>query len=160
MLFACRACVSLVLAALVSAQGSPTEYAPYTGVQCPDISASPLVRTFTPETQSLHPQEASYVNSRYTNILPAAWNSWLGNGSAIGYDMSQFQGKFPKVGVAISGGGYRAAQYGAAVLSALDSRNDTALTSGTGGLLQVASYLTGLSGGSLNAVSVLVSYGT
>ena len=41
-----------------------------------------------------------------------------------------------------------AAQAGAGILSALDARNTTAKTKGTGGLLQVSSYLSGLSGGS------------
>lgn len=43
-------------------------------------------------------------------------------------------------------GGYRAAQYGAGVLSGLDARNESAQSAGTGGLLQVAHYLSGLSG--------------
>lgn len=38
--------------------------------------------------------------------------------------------------------------YGASVLAALDSRNATAKSRGTGGLLQSASYTAGLSGGS------------
>lgn len=60
--------------------------------------------------------------------------------------MSSFQGNLPKVGIAIPGGGLRAAQYGAACLEALDARNNSAKAAGTGGLLQVASYMTGLSG--------------
>lgn len=43
-------------------------------------------------------------------------------------------------------GGYRAAQYGAGVLSGLDARNDSAQSAGTGGMLQVSHYLSGLSG--------------
>lgn len=48
--------------------------------------------------------------------------------------------------MAIPGGGLRAAQYGAGCLSGLDARNDSAKAAGSGGLLQVTSYLTGLSG--------------
>ena len=48
-----------------------------------------------------------------------------------------------------------AAQTGAGILSALDARNTTAKTKGTGGLLQVSSYLTGVSGGSWLVSSML-----
>ncbi|OBZ78586.1 Lysophospholipase [Grifola frondosa] len=55
---------------------------------------------------------------------------------------------FPKVAIAVSGGGYRAAIFGAGVLHALDGRNAQSVEVGTGGLLQATSYLSGLSGGS------------
>ena len=55
---------------------------------------------------------------------------------------------FPRLGIATSGGGYRAATFGAGVLNALDGRNASAVAAGTGGLLQAATYLAGLSGGS------------
>jgi hypothetical protein len=49
----------------------------------------------------------------------------------------------------------RASQYGAGVISALDARDPIAKQKGTGGLLQVSSYLTGLSGGSWLVSSML-----
>ena len=48
-----------------------------------------------------------------------------------------------------------AAQTGAGMLSGLDARNTTAKTKGTGGLLQVSSYLSALSGGSWTVSSML-----
>jgi lysophospholipase len=54
----------------------------------------------------------------------------------------------PTLGIAVSGGGFRAALYGAGTINALDGRNSTSTSAGTGGVLQMASYLTGLSGGS------------
>jgi len=54
----------------------------------------------------------------------------------------------PNLGIATSGGGYRAALFGAGILNALDGRNSTSAGIGTGGLLQTATYLSGLSGGS------------
>ncbi|KAJ7747752.1 lysophospholipase [Mycena metata] len=48
----------------------------------------------------------------------------------------------------VSGGGYRAAIFGAGVLNALDGRNSSSVKKGTGGLLQSATHLAGLSGGS------------
>lgn len=124
-----------------------TDYAPQTNVACPDIATTPLLRVFTPQNQSLHPDEVEYIANRSSGVIANAWQSWVGNGSALGYNLSEFaEGDFSKIGIAISGGGYRAALYGAGVLSGLDSRNASSLAAGTGGLLQVASYLAGLSG--------------
>lgn len=123
--------------------GSPLDYAPSTNVPCPDTQ---LVRVFTPETQSLHPLEADYVTNRQNTVIASAWEQWLGNASQLGYNLSSFNGNYSKVGIAISGGGYRAAQYGAGVLSGLDARNESSLNAGTGGLLQVTSYISALSG--------------
>lgn len=123
--------------------GSPLDYAPQTNVACPETE---LVRVFTPSTQSLNPLEADYVSTRQATVIADAWKDWLGDGSALGYNLSAFNGNFSKVGIGLSGGGYRAAQYGAGVLSGLDARNGSAKDAGTGGLLQVASYLSALSG--------------
>ncbi|KAJ7783055.1 phospholipase B [Mycena metata] len=129
-------------------QDNVTDYAPSLNVECPDFSTTSLIREFTPQNQSLHPSEVQYVEGRFNTTVQAAWNTWLGDGSALSYNLSAFQGHFPKVGLAIPGGGLRAAQFGAGCLSGLDARNDSAKAAGTGGLLQVASYMTGLSGGS------------
>jgi lysophospholipase len=142
---------TLALAGVVYAlKGTITDYAPLVNQPCPNVTTDPLVRSFTPANQSLHPGEEEYVNTRLTTIIPNEWENWIGDGSAIGYNLSSFNSTgFPKIGIAISGGGYRAAQYGAGVLSAFDARNESAKTAGTGGLLQVTSYLSGLSGASL-----------
>lgn len=79
-------------------------------------------------------------------MIPNAWQDWLGTGSQIGYDVSVLSSNFSRVGIAFSGGGFRSAQYAAGVTSALDTRNSSAKAAGTGGLLQVASYISGLSG--------------
>ncbi|KAG6830791.1 hypothetical protein H0H92_014640 [Tricholoma furcatifolium] len=132
-------------------QSSVIDYAPNTNVECPDFSTTSLIRVFTPENQTLHPDEVAYVNQRASAVLPDAWESWMGGNSARhGYNLSDFQGNYPKVGMAIPGGGLRAALYGAGCLNALDARNDTAKAMGTGGLLQVTSYLSGLSGEDIN----------
>jgi len=158
---------TLALTGVVYAfNGSVTDYAPLVNQPCPNITTDPLLRLFTPKNQSLHPREEEYVDTRLTTVIPDAWKDWIGDGSAIGYNLSAFVDvsgggggggngtttggnatrTFPKIGIAVSGGGYRAAQYGAGVLSALDARNDSAKAAGTGGLLQVTSYLSGLSG--------------
>jgi lysophospholipase len=126
--------------------GSPDDYAPQMNVECPNVTETPLLRIFTPETQTLNALEEDYVSNRQQTTIPNAWRDWLGDGSKIGYNLSDFEAVLPRIGLGISGGGYRAAQYGAGVLSGLDSRNESAKAAGTGGLLQVASYISALSG--------------
>jgi lysophospholipase len=54
----------------------------------------------------------------------------------------------PNIGIAVSGGGYRALMNGGGALKAFDSRTEGANQQGhLGGLLQSATYLSGLSGG-------------
>lgn len=56
--------------------------------------------------------------------------------------------ELPNIAIAVSGGGYRALTNGAGALKAFDSRTENATTTGhLGGLLQSATYLSGLSGG-------------
>ncbi|KAF9227378.1 phospholipase B [Gyrodon lividus] len=136
-------------------KGLITDYAPTINAPCPQISNGVLVRTFTPLTQTLNSQEQSYIHARESNVIPNAWSDWVGDGSAIGYSFSSINESLPRIGIAIGGGGYRAAQFGAGVFSALDARNTTAKTSGTGGLLQVTSYFAGSSGGSWLTGSLL-----
>lgn len=130
----------------IGVQGSINDYAPTTTTPCPQTSNSILVRTFTPQTQALNPQEQSYINARESSAIHNAWSDWVGNASSIGYSFSLFNASLPRIGIALGGQGYRTAQFGAGVFSALDARNTTAKSSGTGGLLQVASYLAGSSG--------------
>ncbi|KAF8906593.1 phospholipase B [Gymnopilus junonius] len=141
-----------------SGSGSPlsvTSYAPSTNVECPDLSTTSLIRTFPPQNQTLHSAEKAYVSTRANTTVLAAWKDWLGDGSSLGYNLTAYTGPFPSIGIAIPGGGLRAAQYGASSLLALDSRNTTSKGAGTGGLLQVASYISGLSGGSWVTGSLL-----
>jgi lysophospholipase len=136
------------LNALVQAQGPELLklYAPTTGSKCPDITQNPLLREFTPGTQALHPKESAYIDTRESTVIPKAWQDWLGTGEQIGYNVSVLSSKFSRIAIAFSGGGFRAAQYSAGVTSALDARDQSAKSVGTGGLLQVASYISGLSG--------------
>ena len=54
----------------------------------------------------------------------------------------------PNIGIAVAGGGYRALMNGAGTLAASDDRTQNATGKGQlGGLLQSATYLSGLSGG-------------
>lgn len=111
--------------------------------------------------QALNPQELAYVSARRNNTLRTAWASYLAGVEA--YASSQnlplpsymtyvlndtTNDNLPTLGLAVSGGGYRAALFNAGVLNALDSRNPSSVKSGMGGLLQAATYITGSSSGS------------
>ena len=110
----------------------------------------------TPSKQHLSPSELAYLHARRSKVLPNAWKSYLANVQSCKISLpdyvtsilSGYGDASPNLGIATSGGGYRAAIFGAGVLNALDGRNSTAVSTGTGGLLQAATYLSGLSGGS------------
>lgn len=85
------------------------------------------------------------------NISSLDTNQYLdraaaGNGSDV-----------PRIGIAISGGGYRALMNGAGAIAAFDNRTANATGQGQlGGLLQATTYLSGLSGGSWVVGSIYV----
>lgn len=67
----------------------------------------------------------------------------------------------PNIGIAVSGGGYRAMLNGAGVIQAFDSRSSDSTSAGhLGGLLQSATYLSGLSGGSWLVSTIYANNGT
>ena len=117
-----------------------------TRINCPD---NLVTRTGNPlnGTQQLDTNEAAYIANRRENVLPGLYYSYLGDTAtgATGYNASQlFAAGVPKTGITCSGGGLRASLYCAGTLSAFDGRNDST----AGELVQLADYLTGLSGGS------------
>ncbi|EIW56275.1 lysophospholipase [Trametes versicolor FP-101664 SS1] len=151
---ACACYLSRVSAQALAAQ----KYAP-TLQPCPDGTALVREAGSNAYTQALGDEEARYVSARQSLVLPNAWASYLRNvqqntpvvlpayvdtilSGRLG------EGAFPNLGIATSGGGLRAALFGAGVLSALDGRNQSSVQAGLGGLLQAAQYLSGLSGGS------------
>lgn len=89
--------------------------------------------------------ESTYVAARKA-LVPASLKTYLGDRSSTVYGASLDEAEAPTIGIAISGGGNRAALYGAGVLASLDGRNATAMAMGTGGLLQATTYISGLSG--------------
>lgn len=125
-------------------------YAP-SNVLCP---AGLSVRI--PVNGSLDPQEAAYVLEKTANSVNT-WTEYLNNLGLAGLDVGSFVPSkdnakpgvtLPNIGIAVSGGGERAMLVGGGILAALDGRNATTVAAKTGGILQLAQYLVGLSGGS------------
>ncbi|CAI8494093.1 unnamed protein product [Hanseniaspora opuntiae] len=63
------------------------------------------------------------------------------------YNSDSSDTRLPRIGIAASGGGYRAMLCGAGQISGLDSRTRNGTDAGLGGLLESSTYLAGLSGG-------------
>ena len=131
----------------------------YTPRFTPCPTGASLVRSAGTIKQSLSSSESDYISARKSKVLSSTWPSYLQNvkksADANGIQLPAYVTALlsipshqPTLGIATSGGGYRAAIFGAGVLNTLDGRNTTSAHAGTGGLLQAASYLSGLSGGS------------
>ncbi|KMU84207.1 lysophospholipase [Coccidioides immitis H538.4] len=83
------------------------------------------------------------------------WLAFSGHVFIPDFDAVAYIGKYaenlaqlPNIGIAVSGGGYRALMNGAGAIKAFDSRTAGSTSKGhLGGLLQSATYLSGLSGG-------------
>ncbi|EMG50278.1 Lysophospholipase 2 [Candida maltosa Xu316] len=123
----------------VTATSPTNSYAPGR-VACPQ---NKLTRS---ALEGISPNEQSYMNQRYQNAKSEMIN-FLKNANMTGFDIDTFmETSNPTIGLAFSGGGYRAQLAGAGELSALDSRS--VQPSVLGGILQSSSYIVGLSGGS------------
>ncbi|TPX56740.1 hypothetical protein SpCBS45565_g08359 [Spizellomyces sp. 'palustris'] len=104
----------------------PSSYAPnYTA--CPSGS---IIRSGL----SVSNQEKEWVQKR-NGVVSEVWRA------------RNVSGILPRVGIAVSGGGYRAMLYGASILSAM-STTTPSNTSPAAGIFQLSTYLSGLSGGS------------
>ncbi|KAH9810274.1 lysophospholipase catalytic domain-containing protein [Melampsora americana] len=106
----------------------------------------------------LNANELEYVNQKSSKSIPL-WKDYLSNVGLIDFDLDLFLSNakkdlnqasksLPNFGFAMSGGGARAGLVGAGVLNGFDGRNPEAQRMKTGGLLQLANYAAGLSGGS------------
>jgi len=129
-------------------EDGPNGYKPVT-VSCPRVI--PTVRSAT----ALSPQETTWLKLRDNNTVSALVDV-LDRAGVTGMDVKAYiqhildsQGIVPRIGIALSGGGYRALMNGAGALAAFDNRTSGATGPGhIGGILQAATYLSGLSGGS------------
>lgn len=122
---------------------SPTDgYAPG-NVSCPS-------KDLTRDADSLSKEEKEWLEGR-GEVTDENLIKFLEGLDLDDFDAESFVNNASdpiKIGLAFSGGGYRAMLSGAGQLAALDNRTEGALKHGLGGLLQASSYLAGLSGGS------------
>ncbi|KAJ5173020.1 hypothetical protein N7492_005613 [Penicillium capsulatum] len=146
--------VTIVERALPNA---PDKYTP-TSVSCP--STRPTVRS----AAKLSPSETDWLKSRRGKTVQAM-KDFFGHVKVGDYDVAGYLDKhssnssnLPNIGIAVSGGGYRALTNGAGAIKAFDSRTENSTASGhLGGLLQSATYVSGLSGGSWLLGSIYIN---
>ncbi|KAK0347300.1 Lysophospholipase 1 [Friedmanniomyces endolithicus] len=127
---------------------APHGYTPQTG-NCP--TNRPTVRA----ANGLSSNETAWLEVR-RNATLQPMRDLLGRLNITGLDTTSYinnhqnnASALPNIGIAVSGGGYRAMLNGAGILEAFDDRTSNATSAGQlGGLLQSTTYLTGLSGGS------------
>ncbi|GFF64609.1 lysophospholipase 2 [Aspergillus lentulus] len=126
---------------------APNGYTPE-GETCP--SNRPSIRNAT----ALSSAETSWLKTRRNKTRDAlkAFLSRVDFGSFNGSDYidnhSGNTSALPNIGIAVSGGGYRALMNGGGALQAFDNRTTNSTLKGQmGGILQSATYLSGLSGG-------------
>eukprot|EP00122_Pirum_gemmata_P017632 Pgem_evm1s16518 len=109
------------------------------------------------DNKILSKQEDEWIKKKDEKMEPY-WRDYFDNVGLESFDYNDYKNKRkPRVGVAVSGGGHRAMYLGMGFLNALDSRNELAKTKKTGGLFQVTSYLSSLSGGSWFVAALLAS---
>ncbi|PKS12724.1 hypothetical protein jhhlp_000932 [Lomentospora prolificans] len=115
-------------------------YAPAV-VDCP--SSRPSVRSGS----ALSNEERKWLETRDPKTK-AALDKFFGKVNIADFDYASYlqkDGAYPRVAIAVSGGGYRALLNGAGFIAAADER--TGGDGGIAGLLQTSTYLAGLSGG-------------
>jgi len=118
-------------------------------VACPE--PRPTIRAGT----GLSTEEAAWLQQRRNHTGPAL-RTVLSRANIKGIDVDSYlqslidkDETLPSIGIAFSGGGYRAMMNGAGALAAFDDRTANATSPGQlGGILQAATYISGLSGGS------------
>jgi lysophospholipase len=143
-----RDALALALAARALPANAPNDYTPQI-IQCP--STTPQIRS----AANLSPDETKWLQVR-RNATVEPMRDLLSRLNIKGLDTNAYinthknnASALPNIGIAVSGGGYRAMLNGAGIIQAFDDRSPDSKKSGhLGGLLQSATYLAGLSGGS------------
>ncbi len=117
------------------------------------------VRVEAHHDQGLSPQEESWRSTRGKQVMTAL-QDYLNTANISDFDIQGYMDKLnestvPIVGMSISGGGTQSGIGGLGVWQAYDARYPAAVAAGTGGLTQILSYITGLSGGGAVTVSLM-----
>ncbi|CCK72421.1 uncharacterized protein KNAG_0K00530 [Huiozyma naganishii CBS 8797] len=137
--------LTVTLSAGAAAWSPSGSYAPGE-VSCPsDIN---LVRNAsglsTDEQDWLKKRDANTRDSLKSFLTKATKNF---SDSSLLDDLFKDENAAPRIGIAASGGGYRAMLAAGGMVAAMDNRTEGANEHGLGGLLQSSTYFAGLSGG-------------
>jgi lysophospholipase len=102
--------------------------------------------------------EADFIRQRH-GVTDAHLRDFMKRANMLDFDIDGFIDTYsPNVALAFSGGGYRAMLSGAGAVKAMDIRTPGTTAPGQlGGLLQSATYMAGLSGGSWLLGSVVLN---
>ncbi|KAI2777528.1 lysophospholipase catalytic domain-containing protein [Daldinia loculata] len=124
------------------------------GSYAPAIVDCPRERPTIRSAGTLSQSEQSWLRNRRNKTIDPMLEFFkqanLSDFDAVSYVSSNSQNFsiVPNIGIAVSGGGYRALMNGAGFIAAADSRTPGSTDAGgIGGLLQSSTYLAGLSGG-------------
>ncbi|KAK9238356.1 lysophospholipase catalytic domain-containing protein [Lipomyces kononenkoae] len=129
-----------------------------TGTYVPGNVTCPNVASYVRNATSLAANEVQYIENRQALTSPYLI-SYLDRLNLTDFNATDFLGNTNvTIGIAFSGGGYRAMLSGAGFLAAFDDRTPNATDAGhIGGLLQSATYMAGLSGGNWLVTSVVMN---
>ncbi|KAL8741002.1 MAG: hypothetical protein Q9190_006344, partial [Brigantiaea leucoxantha] len=130
----------------------------------PDTQDCPPTRPTIRSAARLSPNESSWLDIRRNRTIQPM-RDFLSRANIPDFDASGFitrnsqnASALPNIGIALSGGGWRALMNGAGAIQAFDSREENSTTPGhLGGLLQSAIYLSGLSGGGWLTGSIYIN---
>ncbi|KAF6835186.1 lysophosphoplipase A [Colletotrichum plurivorum] len=144
----------LLGAGLTSAQSNPQA-----GLYAPVYEQCPQGLRVRPGPKGLSREEQSWRASRGDKVVPAL-EAYLAQAQIEGFNLEEYVDRlnntnYPVVGLAVSGGGTQSGVGGLGIWQAFDARNPAAVQARTGGLTQVLSYISGLSGGGALTVSSL-----
>ncbi|KAI9833172.1 MAG: hypothetical protein M1819_003795 [Sarea resinae] len=112
-------------------------------------------------SNGLSPNETAWRSTRLRNVI-SSLRTYLERANITGLDLTSYLGSLndsnaPIVGLSVSGGGSTSGLGGLGIWQAFDDRYPPAVAAGTGGIVQILSYLTGLSGGGGYTVVPLAS---
>ncbi|KAM0482163.1 hypothetical protein ACHAP7_004390 [Fusarium lateritium] len=112
-------------------------------------------------SDGLSDEESSWRERRAKKMMPDL-EGYLKLANISGFDISAYLEKLkeddvPIVGLSVSGGGTQSGIGGLGIWQAYDARSAAAKAARTGGLTQLLSYITGLSGGGAVTVSLLAA---
>ncbi|KAK7215051.1 hypothetical protein V2G26_003054 [Clonostachys chloroleuca] len=141
--------------AQVQAQGSGAD--PY----APVYTSCPQDLSIRAASSGLSDNEKAWRDLHAKQIIPEL-KSYLTLANISGFDVQQYIDQInatnlPIVGLSVSGGGTQSGLGGLGIWQAYDARNPGAIASRTGGLSQILSYMTGLSGGGAITVAIIAA---